>query len=429
MATSLQAVRGMNDVLPDEAAGWLAFEEIVRDCMHRYGYRNIRTPLLEPTGLFRRAIGEVTDIVEKEMYTFTDELNGEQLTLRPEATASTVRAAIEHSLTYNGPVRLWYAGPMYRHERPQKGRYRQFHQFGAEALGFAGPDTDAELIAMCAALWKELGLDGIRLELNSIGSLEERGRYRVELIRFLETKADALDGDAKRRMHTNPLRVLDSKNPVVQDATKEAPVLMDYLGEASLAHFDGLKKLLGAAGIAFSVNPRLVRGLDYYNLTVFEWITERLGAQGTVCAGGRYDGLFEQIGGKPTPAVGFAAGIERLRALWQDAGRVPAPRTPQAYLVHQGEGAGEFALLAAEALRAAGHAVVQHAGGGSFKSQMKKADGSGAPIALIVGEDELRTGELTIKYLRRDRPQAKIRRDSLLAGFDQALKDATSTEG
>ena len=422
----------MNDVLPEEAEGWLAFEEIVRNCMVRYGYRNIRTPLLEHTGLFRRAIGEVTDIVEKEMYTFTDELNGEQLTLRPEATASTVRAAIEHSLVYNGPVRLWYSGPMYRHERPQKGRYRQFHQFGVEALGFAGPDADAEIIVMCAALWKDLGLDGIRLELNSIGSTDERARYRVELIKYLETKADALDGDAKRRMHSNPLRVLDSKNPVVQDALKGAPVLMDFLGEASLAHFDGLKRLLGAAGVVFTVNPRLVRGLDYYNLTVLEWITDRLGAQGTVCAGGRYDGLFEQIGGKPTPAVGFAAGIERLFALWQDAGRVPAARSPQAYLVHQGEGSAEFALLAAEALRAAGHAVIQHAGGGGFKSQMKKADASGAPIALIVGEDELRAGEVTLKFLRRDRPQARISRDSLVTGFDQALKaaltDTTSKE-
>ena len=422
-AATLQAIRGMNDILPDEAAGWLAFEEIVRNCMHRYGFRNIRTPLLEHTGLFRRAIGEVTGIVEKEMDAFKDELNGEQLTLRPEATASTVRAAIEHSLTYNGPVRLWYAGPMYRHERPQKGRYRQFHQFGAEALGFAGPDTDAELIVMCAALWRELGLEGIRLELNSIGSLEERAVYRGELIGFLGTKVDALDGDAKRRMHTNPLRVLDSKNPVVQDATRDAPVLMNFLGEASLAHFEGLKKLLDLAGVPYSVNPRLVRGLDYYNLTVFEWITDKLGAQGTVCAGGRYDGLFEQIGGKPTPAVGFAAGVERLIALWQDAGRVPAPRVPQAYLIHQGEGAAEFALLAAELLRGAGHAVIQHAGGGSFKSQMKKADASGALIALIVGEDEIRAGELTLKYLRRDRPQAKIRRDDLVAGFNDALND------
>jgi histidyl-tRNA synthetase len=425
MATTLQAIRGMNDILPDEAHGWLAFEAIVRDWAFRYGYRNIRTPLLEHTSLFRRAIGEVTDIVEKEMYTFTDELNGEQLTLRPEATASTVRAAIEHSLVYNGPVRLWYAGPMYRHERPQKGRYRQFHQFGMEALGFAGPDVDAELIAMCAALWKELGLEGIRLELNSIGSAEERARYRGELIQYLEKKVASLDEDAKRRMHTNPLRVLDSKNPVVQDALKDAPVLMNYLGEASLAHFGGLKKLLAVAGVPFSVNTRLVRGLDYYNLTVFEWITDKLGAQGTVCAGGRYDGLFEQIGGKPTPAVGFAAGMERLVALWQDAGRVPAPRAPGAYVIHQGEGAEECALLAAQALRAAGHAVVQHAGGGSFKSQMKKADASGALIALIVGEDEVRAGELTLKFLRRDAPQRKIRRDDLVAAFTNTLKETT----
>ncbi len=425
MATSLQAIRGMNDILPDEAEGWLAFEETVRNWAFRYGYRNIRTPLLEHTSLFRRAIGEVTDIVEKEMYTFTDELNGEQLTLRPEATASTVRAAIEHSLVYNGPVRLWYAGPMYRHERPQKGRYRQFHQFGMEGLGFAGPDIDAELIVMCAALWKELGLEGIRLELNSIGSLDERARYRGELIQYLEKTIASLDEDAKRRMHTNPLRVLDSKNPVVQDALKDAPVLMNYLGEASLAHFDGLKKLLAVAGVPCTVNTRLVRGLDYYNLTVFEWITDKLGAQGTVCAGGRYDGLFEQIGGKPTPAVGFAAGMERLVALWQEAGRVPAPRSPDAYVIHQGEGAQECALLAAQALRAAGHAIVQHAGGGNFKAQMKKANGSGALIALIVGEDEVRAGELTLKFLRRDAPQIKIRRDDLVAAFTNTLKEAT----
>jgi histidyl-tRNA synthetase len=425
MAATLQAIRGMNDVLPDEAHGWLAFEEIIRNWMFRYGYRNIRTPLLEHTSLFRRAIGEVTDIVEKEMYTFTDELNGEQLTLRPEATASTVRAAIEHSLTYNGPVRLWYAGPMYRHERPQKGRYRQFHQFGAEALGFAGPDADAELIIMCADLWRILGLDGIRLEINTIGSSEERGRHRGELIKYLESKEASLDADAKRRMHTNPLRVLDSKNPVVQDALADAPALMNYLGEASLAHFEGLKKLLGVAGIPFKVNPRLVRGLDYYNLSVFEWITDKLGAQGTVCAGGRYDGLFEQIGGKPTPAVGYAAGMERLISLWQDAGRIPAAQAPAAYVIHQGEGAMEVAMLAAQALRSAGHAVVQHAGGGSFKSQMKKADGSGAMIAVIIGEDEVRSAELTLKHLRRDRPQQKIRREDLVAAVTTALKEPT----
>ena len=414
----------MNDILPDEAEGWLAFEEIVRNWAFRYGYRNIRTPLLEHTGLFRRAIGEVTDIVEKEMYTFTDTLNGEQLTLRPEATASTVRAAIEHSLTYNGPQRLWYAGPMYRHERPQKGRYRQFHQFGAEALGFAGPDADAELIVMCAALWRELGLNDVRLELNTIGSAEERARYRIELIAYLESRVESLDADAKRRMHSNPLRVLDSKNQVVQDALKDAPALMGFLGEASLAHFEGLRHLLAAAGIKYNLNPRLVRGLDYYNLSVFEWVTDRLGAQGTVCAGGRYDGLFEQIGGKPTPGVGFAAGIERLIALWQEAGRMPGTRAPHAYFIHQGEGAADVALIAAEALRAQGHAIVQHAGGGSFKAQMKKADGSGAPLALIIGEDEMRAGEVTLKFLRIDRPQQRIRREALPAGFADALDAA-----
>jgi len=291
----------MNDVLPDEAARWLWFEDVVAAWFARYGYRYLRTPLLEHTALFRRAIGEVTDIVEKEMYTFTDALNDESLTLRPEATASTVRAAIEHSLLHDGPRRLWYRGPMYRHERPQKGRYREFHQFGAEALGFEGPDVDAELIAMCAALWKELGLEGIRLELNTIGSPAERAAYRADLVRHLEGHESQLDADARRRLHANPLRVLDSKNPAVQEVVATAPAMLGYLGEASLAHFEGLQRLLRASGIEFTVNTRLVRGLDYYNLTVFEWITDRLGAQGTVCGGGRYDGLFAQLGGKPAP--------------------------------------------------------------------------------------------------------------------------------
>ncbi len=400
MSNTIQAVRGMNDVLPDEAGLWLWFEARVQAWFARYGYRNIRTPLLEQTGLFRRAIGEVTDIVEKEMYTFVDELNGEQLTLRPEATASTVRAAIEHSLVYDGPRRLWYSGPMYRHERPQKGRYRQFHQFGAEALGFPGPDVDAEQIVMCAALWKDLGLEGIRLELNNIGEAAERARYRADLVAHLQRHEAKLDDDARRRLHSNPLRVLDSKNPLVQEVVATAPSLMDYLGEGSRAHFDGFKRLLGAAGIAFTINPRLVRGLDYYNLTVYEWISDRLGAQGTVCGGGRYDGLFAQLGGKPAPGVGFAAGVERLIALVRDGGRAPELAKPAAYVVNQGEGTDVFALLLAEGLRAQGHAVVQHAGGGSFKSQMKKADASGARFALIVGEDELRSAEVTVKPLR-----------------------------
>ncbi len=410
MSQAIQAVRGMNDVLPDEAATWLWFEDVVRGWFARYGYRNIRTPLLEQTGLFRRAIGEVTDIVEKEMYTFVDELNGEQLTLRPEATASTVRAAIEHSLVYDGPKRLWYAGPMYRHERPQKGRSRQFHQFGAEALGFAGPDVDAELIVMCVALWRELGLEGIRLELNTIGSAEERARYRADLIAHLQKHEDGLDADAKRRLHSNPLRVLDSKNPLVQEVVAIAPSLMDYLGEGSLAHFQGLQRLLGAAGVAFRLNPRLVRGLDYYNLTVFEWVSDKLGSQGTVCGGGRYDGLFAQLGGKPAPGVGFAAGVERLIALVTEAGRAAPAPAADAYVIWMGEGTDAFALSLAEALRAQGRSVVQHAGGGSFKSQMKKADGSGARYALIVGEDELKAGEVTVKPLRADGSQFRAAR-------------------
>ena len=414
MTQALQAVRGMNDVLPDDADTWLWFEARVQAWFARYGYRNIRTPLLEHTALFRRAIGEVTDIVEKEMYTFVDELNGEQLTLRPEATASTVRAAIEHSLVYDGPKRLWYAGPMYRHERPQKGRYRQFHQFGAEALGFPGPDVDAELIVMCAALWKELGLEGIRLELNSIGEPDERARYRADLIAHLQKHEGSLDADAKRRLQSNPLRVLDSKNPLVQAVVSSAPSLMDYLGEASLAHFDGLKRLLAAAGVAYTLNPRLVRGLDYYNLTVFEWVSDRLGAQGTVCGGGRYDGLFAQLGGKSAPGVGFAAGIERLIALLREGGRPVDVPAADAYVVLQGEGTDVAALLLAETLRAQGYAVVQHAGGGSFKSQMKKADASGARHALILGEDELKAGEVTVKPLRDGGGQTRAPR----AAFD-----------
>jgi histidyl-tRNA synthetase len=418
VSTPLQAVRGMNDVLPDQAEQRLRLEGVVAAWFARYGYRHMRTPLLEHTALFRRAIGEATDIVEKEMYTFTDALNNESLTLRPEATASTVRAAIEHSLLYDGPRRLWYQGSMYRHERPQKGRYREFSQFGAEALGFAGPDVDAELIVMCAALWKELGLEGIRLELNTIGSAEERAAYRADLVRHLQANEARLDADAKRRLQTNPMRVLDSKNPMVQEVAAAAPSLMGYLGEASRAHFEGLQRLLRASGIAFQVNPRLVRGLDYYNLTVFEWVSGRLGAQGTVCGGGRYDGLFAQLGGKPAPGVGFAAGVERLVALLG----APKPVGPSAYLVHQGEGTLEYAFALAEELRAAGFAIVLHAGGGSFKSQMKKADASGAALALIVGEDELKAGAVTLKPLRDAQAQQPVPRADLAARLRSFLK-------
>jgi histidyl-tRNA synthetase len=413
MTQTIRAVRGMNDILPAETPVWREFEARVEAWLERYGYRNIRMPLVEPTQLFRRAIGEATDIVEKEMYSWRDELNDEELTLRPEGTASCVRAAIEHSLVYDGPKRLWYSGPMYRHERPQKGRYRQFHQYGVEALGYDGPDIDAEHIAMCAALWRELGLEGIRLELNTIGSPEERARYRADLVRHLQRHEAQLDADAKRRLHTNPLRTLDSKNPMVQEVVAAAPSLTDYLGEASLAHFDGVRRLLAAAGVDYRLNPRLVRGLDYYNFTVFEWISDRLGAQGTVCGGGRYDGLFAQLGGKPTPATGFAMGNERLIALLAEAGRAPAPRAADAYMLAHGEGAAEAAFRLAQELRAHGLSVILHAGGGSLKSQMRKADASGARVALIIGEDELRAGEVSVKPLRGQAAQSRHRSEQL----------------
>ena len=424
MSTKLQAIRGMNDVLPEDMALWRAFGAVVEDTLERWGYRAIRTPLVESTGLFRRAIGEATDIVEKEMYSWRDELNAEELTLRPEGTASCVRAAIEHNLTYDGPRRLWYGGPMYRHERPQKGRYREFFQYGAEALGYAGPDVDAELIVLCARLWKALGLEGIRLELNTIGSAEERARHRADLVKHLEENEAKLDADAKRRMHTNPLRVLDSKNPLVQEVAATAPLLTGYLGDESRRHFDELQQLLGAAGVAFTINPRLVRGLDYYNLTVFEWVTDALGAQGTVCGGGRYDGLFAQLGGKPTPAVGFAMGCERLIALLRATGAADrlAVRRPDAYVIHQGEGTLPVAFGLADELRGQGHSVVMHGGGGSFKSQMKKADGSGAWLALILGEDEVRAGEVTVKPLREGQEQRRVARARVSEELARALQ-------
>jgi histidyl-tRNA synthetase len=378
-----------------------------------YGYRPIRMPMVEPTPLFSRAIGEVTDIVEKEMYSFEDALNGEKLTLRPEGTASCVRAVLQHNLLYEGPKRLWYMGPMFRHERPQKGRYRQFHQVGIEALGFAGPDIDAEQIAMCARLWDDLGLEGIRLEINSLGQSDERARHRAELIAYFEQHHDQLDGEAQRRLHSNPLRILDTKNPAMQALVEAAPKLMDFLGEESLAHFNGVQQVLKDIAIPYRINPRLVRGLDYYNLTVFEWVTDQLGAQGTVCAGGRYDGLVAQLGGKPAPACGFAMGIERLLALWQDQGYKHETPVPDAYLVHQGEAAGRFAFRVAEALRSAGFAIHQHCGGGSFKSQMKKADGSGAAVALIIGDDETAANAVTVKSLRDGIPQQRIDFDQL----------------
>ncbi len=421
MTQTIQAVRGMNDILPDDAVLWERFEETVRDWARSYGYRNIRTPLVEPTGLFRRAIGEATDIVEKEMYSFVDELNGESLTLRPEATASIVRAAIEHSLLHAGPQRLWCMGPMYRHERPQKGRYRQFHQVDVEALGLAGPDIDAELILMCARLWGDLGLEGIRLLLNSLGSLDERLAHREALVAHLRRAEADLDADSRRRLATNPLRVLDSKNPALQPVIAAAPKLLDYLGEASLKHFDSVQSVLKDAGAAYTIDHRLVRGLDYYNLTVFEWITDRLGAQGTVCGGGRYDGLFAQIGGRPAPGAGFAMGIDRLIALMGDGAVPDAGETPDVYLVHQGEAADRFAFTVAERLRDHGFSVTHHCGGGSFKAQMKRADGSGARVAVIVGDDEANAREASVKPLREDRDQTRVPLDELPAVLTNTL--------
>jgi len=406
---SLRAVRGMNDILPGDIALWQHFEAVVRDWLAGYGYQEMRTPILEHTGLFKRAIGEVTDIVEKEMYTFVDELNGESLTLRPEGTASGVRAAIEHNMLFDGGKRLWYQGPMFRHERPQKGRYRQFHQIGVEALGFAGPDMDIEHLLMTARLWRRLGLaDGVRLELNTLGGAESRARHRQKLIEYFEACQDLLDEDARRRLYSNPLRILDTKNPAMQGLVEAAPKLIDELDEAALAHFDAVKQGLDAAGIAYTVNPRLVRGLDYYNYTVFEWVTDRLGAQGTVCAGGRYDGLVAQLGGKAAPACGYAMGIERLLALMAESGQNPPGVVADAYVVNVGEQASRFAMVAAETLRDAGQRVVLHCGGGSFKSQMKKADASGARYAVIIGDDEAASGEAGVKPLRGEGQQQRV---------------------
>ncbi|MFI4939153.1 MAG: histidine--tRNA ligase [Burkholderiales bacterium] len=404
-AEKIVGVKGMNDVLPVDAPLWELFENTVQTVLKSYGFQQIRTPIVEPTALFARGLGEVTDIVEKEMYSFEDSMNGDALTLRPESTAGVVRAAIEHNLTYDGPKRLWYSGPMFRHERPQRGRYRQFHQVGAEAIGFSGPDIDAELIMLCQRLWDDLGLQDIRLEINSIGDAAERNRHRADLIAYFEQHQDVLDAEAKRRLHANPLRILDTKNPAMQQMVNAAPKLLDYLGEESRAHFEGVQKILRHNCIPYSINPRLVRGMDYYNRTVFEWVSDQLGAQGTVCAGGRYDTLVEIFGGKYTPACGFAMGIERLLELMKAGGEQFAPNQCDAYIVHQGEAAQLHAFVASERLRDAGLDVVLHCasatGGGSFKSQMKRADASGAAYAVIIGEDEIANGVATVKALRQ----------------------------
>lgn len=396
----VSAIRGMNDILPGEGTRWEQFESTIRAWLHSYGYRNLRMPVLEQTRLFTRGIGEVTDIVEKEMYSFTDGLNGDSLTLRPEMTAGIVRASIEHNLLYERAHRVYSIGPVFRHERPQAGRYRQFHQIDVEALGFAGPDVDAELIVMLARLWKQLDLKDIRLELNSLGQPAERAAHRAALIQHLERHRDLLDEDGQRRLYTNPLRVLDTKNPAMQEMADSAPRLFDFLGDESRAHFDGLCQYLNDAGIEYRLNPRLVRGLDYYNLTVFEWVTDRLGSQGTVCGGGRYDGLIELLGGKPAPAVGFAIGMERLLSLWEQSQTLATPAECEIYVVHQGEQAQRLAARVGEQLRDAGFSVIVHAGATGFKQQFKRADASGARVAVILGADEVAAQTASIKFLR-----------------------------
>ncbi|ERT11541.1 histidine--tRNA ligase [Photorhabdus temperata] len=409
MAKNIQAIRGMNDYLPADTAIWQRIESALKRVLAGYGYSEIRTPIVEQTPLFKRAIGEVTDVVEKEMYTF-DDRNGESLTLRPENTAGCVRAGIEHGLLYNQEQRVWYFGPMFRYERPQKGRYRQFYQLGAEVFGLQGPDIDVELILLTARWWRELGIsEHVTLELNSIGSLAARASYREALVAFLEQHKDKLDEDCKRRMYSNPLRVLDSKNPEVQQLLNDAPELFDYLDAESKEHFDGLRALLDAAGIKYRINQRLVRGLDYYNRTVFEWVTTALGAQGTVCAGGRYDGLVEQLGGRPTPAVGFAMGMERLVLLVQEMNPafVAELSVAEVYLASFGEGSQQAALILAEQIRDVlpQLRLVTNHGGGNFKKQLGRADKQGAKIALILGEDEVRSGQAAIKDLRTGEQQ------------------------
>lgn len=402
----LVAIKGMNDILPPESARWEWLEDKVRSLMARYAYRNVRTPIVEPTPLFVRGLGEVTDIVEKEMYSFEDRLNGEQLTLRPEATAGVVRAVVEHSMLYEGGKRLYYMGPMFRHERPQRGRYRQFHQIGAEALGFPGAHADAELILLAHALWQELGLQDVRLELNSLGQPEERKAHRAALIAYLEQHQEVLDEDARRRLYSNPLRILDTKNPAMQAMVEGAPKLMDFLGEASLAHFDAVKAILDANGVAWRINPRLVRGMDYYNLTVFEFVTDRLGSQGTICGGGRYDYLIEQIGGKSAPAVGWALGMERVLELLKEQDVAVPDAAADVYAVVPDASQLPQVMVQLQRLRALGVSVQMHAptaggeGMGSMKSQFKKADASGARFALVFGPDEMARGAVTVKPLR-----------------------------
>lgn len=413
MGQKIQAVKGMNDLLPVvqkdfklTSALWQAFEDVIVAWTRSFGYSQIRTPIVEQTGLFVRSIGEETDVVGKEMYTFADSNDKLSLSLRPEGTASCLRAVVEHNLLYNSPQKLWYIGPMFRRERPQKGRYRQFHQVGVEALGFNGPDVDAELIAMTANLWERLGIrEYLTLELNTLGNQQERAAHRTALIAYLQQHEAILDEDSRRRMHTNPLRVLDTKNPDLQAMANAAPRLIDYLGAESLAHYNTLKNMLDGLGITYVENPRLVRGLDYYNLTVFEWTTTKLGAQATVCGGGRYNGLIEELGGKPAPAIGFALGIERLLLLVQEFGKLHVNNAPDVYVIHQGEGSSLKAMQHIVLLRAARLNVYLHCGDQSLKAQLKKADASGAAIAVIVAQDEQLNNTLTLKNLRTHEQQ------------------------
>jgi len=427
-ATPLRAIRGMNDILPPESARWEWFEDAVRRVMHRYGYRNVRTPVIEPTALFVRGLGEVTDIVEKEMYSFVDSMNGDELTLRPENTAGVVRAAIEHNLLYDGGKRLYYIGPMFRHERPQRGRYRQFHQVGVEALGHPGPDIDAEVILMARALWRELGLGDVRLELNSLGQPDERRAHREALIAHFEAHRDQLDADALRRLHTNPLRILDTKNPAMAPVVESAPRLADYLGADSQAHFESVCRALEAAGQPYTVNPRLVRGMDYYNLTVFEWVTDKLGAQGTLCGGGRYDPLVQMLGGKPAPGIGWGMGIERVLDLVGELGLGPQAAAPDVYCIVPDAAAAATALSVAESLRAQGLSVLVHAasaeGQGSMKSQFRRADASGARHALVFGAQELAAGCVSVKPLRDAQAAQTTQPLSDLALWAAALRAA-----
>lgn len=408
MSHSFQSIKGFYDILPEATPLWFKLEDTARRVLAQYGYHNIRMPLVENTDLFVRSVGEHTDIVEKEMYAWVDALNGDKLTLRPEGTAGCVRAVVEHNLTYNGPQRLWYSGAMFRHENVQKGRQRQFHQIGVEAFGFESPEVDAEQIVMLARLWRALGIEDVELQINSIGDADERAQYRNVLIAYFEKHADLLDDDAKRRLHANPLRILDSKNPRMQTLCENAPKLIDTLGAESRTHFDKLCALLTSAGVAFKINSRLVRGLDYYNRTVFEWVTTKLGAQGTIAGGGRYDTLVERLGGKATPACGFGIGLERVFLLMQEYG-ITAESNPDIYLVNVGELAEKQAFSYAETLRAAGLSVVMHVGGGSFKSQMKKADRSGARFAAILGDDEVQLSEISLKPLLQKGDQIKCK--------------------